>query len=205
MAKAITYAITGTTRKKKSIKKAIKEALAKGGTGTVFASTDPMHSAIIGTAITDIMEETMVQYGDCCDDPDYYEMSGEEAPDAKDQESAPADNPNPACDAKAPDAKDQVSTPADNPNPACGEEKCVDQEPEEWEDEYEYTPLEQAVTLTEAQCAYLNRKGFYFLEQLIMLEEDELYVLGEEQYGIITSVRLWLEQYADKDYSAETK
>jgi hypothetical protein len=178
----ITYAITGTTHKKKWIKKAIKKALAKGGTGTVFASTDPMHSAIIGTAITDIMEETMVQYGDCCDDPDYYEMSDEKAPDAKDQESAPADNPNPACG-----------------------EKCVDQEPEEWEDEYEYTPLEQAVTLTEAQCAYLNRKGFYFLEQLIMLEKDELYVLGEEQYGIITSVRLWLEQYTDKDYSAETK
>ncbi len=200
----ITYAITGTTHKKKWIKKAIKKALAKGGTGTVFASTDPMHSAIIGTAITDIMEETMVQYGDCCDDPDYYEMSDEKAPDAKDQESAPADNPNPACGEKAPDAKDQESAPADNPNPACGE-KCVDQEPEEWEDEYEYTPLEQAVTLTEAQCAYLNRKGFYFLEQLIMLEKDELYVLGEEQYGIITSVRLWLEQYTDKDYSAETK
>ena len=182
MAKAITYAITGTTRKKKSIKKAIKKALGKGGTGTVFASTDPMHSAIIGTAITDIMEETMVQYDECCDDPDYCEMSDEEAPDAKDQESAPADNPNPACG-----------------------EKCVDQEPEGGEDEYEYTPLEQAVTLTEAQRAFLNRKGFYFLEQLIMLEKDELYILGEEQYGIITSVRLWLEEYVDKDYSAEIK
>ena len=192
MAKEITYAITGTTGRKKWARKIIKEALAKGGTGTVFASTDPMHSAIIDTAITDIMEETMAQYDDCCDDPDYYEMSDEKAPDAK------------APDAKTPDAKDQESAPADNPNPACGE-KCVDQEPEEGEDEYEYTPLEQAVTLTEAQRAFLNRKGFYFLEQLIMLEKDELYVLGEEQYGIITSVRLWLEQYVDKDYSAEIK
>lgn len=181
MAKAITYAITGTTRKKKSIKKAIKKALGKGGTGTVFASTDPTHSAIIGTAITDIMEETMVQC-DCCDDPDFCEMDGEEAPDAKDQENTPADNPNPACD-----------------------EKCVNQESEEGEDEYEYTPLEYAVTLTEAQCTFLNGKGFYFLEQLIMLKEDELYVLGEERYGIVTSVRLWLEQEADRDYSAEIK
>ena len=192
MAKEITYAITGTTGRKKWARKIIKEALAKGGTGTVFASTDPMHSAINETAITDIMEETMAQYDDCCDDPDYYEMSDEKAPDAK------------APDAKTPDAKDQKNVPADNPHPACGE-KCVDQEPEEGEDEYEYTPLEQAVTLTEAQRAFLNRKGFYFLEQLIMLEKDELYILGEEQYGIITSVRLWLEEYVDKGYSAEIK
>ena len=46
MAKEITYAITGTTGRKKWARKIIKEALAKGGTGTVFASTDPMHSAI---------------------------------------------------------------------------------------------------------------------------------------------------------------
>ncbi|MCR4753181.1 MAG: hypothetical protein K5837_02040 [Candidatus Saccharibacteria bacterium] len=138
---AITYVITGTTRKKKSIKKAINKALAKGGTGTVFASTDPTHSAIIDTAITDIMEETMAQYNDCCDDPDYYEMSDEKAPDVKTL-----------------DAKDQKNVPADNPNPACGE-ACVDQEPEEEDNGYGYTPLEYVITLTAVQRQFLMDKG----------------------------------------------
>ena len=184
----ITYAVTGTTRKKKWIKKTIKKALAKGGPGTVFASTDPMHSAIVSTAITDAMEEMMAPEYEYCDEPDCCEMSGEEAPDAK-----------------TPDAKDQENVPADNPNPACGE-ACVDQEPEE-DDGYEYTPLEYVITLTAAQRQFLMDKGVYFAEQVIVMMDDEelLYELGPQRLGIVTSIMLWQEEEDDVTYSAEIK
>ena len=166
----VNFIVIGNTENKDQLKGAIEEAL-KNAFGTVVLSTNPAIGAALHVLIEDIVEAGTNPYGD------YDEM------DDEDQESAPADNPNPTCD-----------------------EKCVDQGPEEGEGAYEYTPLEYATALTEAQRAFLNKKGFTFLEQLIVLEEDELCkALGEEQYGIMASVRLWSEQHADKDYSAEIK
>ena len=173
----VSFLLVGDTANKAQLKGAIEEAL-KSTAGTVILSANPVIGAALHALFEDIVEAGTNPYGD------YDEMDDEEAPDDEDQENTPADNPNPACD-----------------------EKCVDQEPEEGDDGYEYTPLEYVNTLTAAQRQFLMDKGVYFAEQIIVMMDDEelLYELGPQRLGIVTSIMLWQEEEDDVTYSAEIK
>ena len=173
----VSFIVVGNTENKAQLKGAIEEAL-NSTFGTVVLSTNPVISAALHTLIEDIVEAGTNPYDD------YDEADDEEAPDDEDQGNTPADNPNPACD-----------------------EKCVDQEPEEGDDGYEYTPLEYVNTLTAAQRQFLMDKGVYFAEQIIVMMDDEelLYELGSQRLGIVTSIMLWQEEEDGVTYSAEAK
>lgn len=174
---AVSFFVVGDTENKDQLKGAIEEAL-KSKTGTVVLSANPVIGAVLHAFFEGVVEAATGLYGNC------DEMDDEEAPDAKDQESAPADNSNLACD-----------------------EKCIDQEFEEENDEYEYTPLEDVITLTAAQRQLLMDKGVYFAEQVIVMMDDEelLYELGPQRLGIVTSIMLWQEKEDGVTYSAEIK
>ena len=157
----VSFLLVGDTANKAQLKGAIEEAL-KSTAGTVILSANPVIGAALHTLFEDIVEAGTNPYGD------YDEMDDEEAPDDEDQENTPADNPNPACD-----------------------EKCVDQEPEEGESKYEYTPLEYANALTEDQRELLRSHGIYFLEEILVMDDEELYDLGPQRTGIVAAAKLW--------------
>ena len=171
----VSFLLVGDTANKAQLKGAIEEAL-KSTAGTVILSANPVIGAALHALFEDIVEAGTNPYGD------YDEMDDEEAPDDEDQENMPADNPNPACD-----------------------EECVDQEPEEGEGEYEYTPLEYAKTLTEDQCELLRSHGIYFLEEILVMDAKELHDLGPQRTGIVAAAKLWQMEEDGVTYSAEIK